>query len=855
MIPLRLSISGFLSYQNSVNIDFSNFHLACISGANGAGKSSILDAMTWVIFGAARSKNDAVINQKSTAAEVRLEFAYENQRYRIQRTKAVNKGQVLEFQVFDSDAASWRPITEHNITETQKRIESILRMDYDTFTNASFFLQGKADQFTQLPPGRRKEILSNILGLEIWEEYRIITREKRRVLEQTQQRKLSLIEEAEKELAEEPQIKQRLLQFQQELQEQLEQKALLNQLFEQAKQIQQSRTYLQQMIDSIKDTINKNERELSELDEQVENLITQNEKFESILTKESEIQKAYTEWKNLQQQLEELQNRSMLFYQLQQELNQAKQEIKNEETRLTTEYQNLHKDYQQIELTNTEIPLLSEKLIDLTQKSQSYQEKISRREEIQEQLEEAQNTFTTKRAEITQAELTLKNLRKRYHEFHQAGPECPFCNQPLTETHREQYETLLTQEGNQLKDLIQNLDHETELLQTQISQQRENLQQIHRTQQDLQNLTAQIATLQQQLQQKENLQIDWKQNKENYFQKVSNLLSTENFSISARETVNQVSEKITALHYDPLQHETIKVKESAARQSEIDFQELQIAKAKLETTTIQLRDLKKRRQKLLDGLAENRTQLALQEEMFSSQYENLPDLQQIESDLDQKQINISRLNQFMGAETQKLNFLENKQKQLRELRLENDQLTIRINRYKNLEDAFGKNGVPALLIEQSLPEIENHANDYLERLTNGNMSIKFQTQSEYKDKKRTDKKETLDILISDQSGHYRAYEMFSGGEAFRINFSIRLALSQVLTKRAGARLQTLVIDEGFGSQDVEGRQRLVEAINLVQKDFERILVITHLEELKEVFPTRIEVHKTTNGSMVEVIHR
>jgi DNA repair protein SbcC/Rad50 len=61
-----------------------------------------------------------------------------------------------------------------------------------------------------------------------------------------------------------------------------------------------------------------------------------------------------------------------------------------------------------------------------------------------------------------------------------------------------------------------------------------------------------------------------------------------------------------------------------------------------------------------------------------------------------------------------------------------------------------------------------------------------------------------------------------------------------------------VIDEGFGSQDTLGRQRLVEAINLVKDDFAKILVITHLDELKDSFPTRIEVEKTDRGSMVTV---
>ncbi len=75
----------------------------------------------------------------------------------------------------------------------------------------------------------------------------------------------------------------------------------------------------------------------------------------------------------------------------------------------------------------------------------------------------------------------------------------------------------------------------------------------------------------------------------------------------------------------------------------------------------------------------------------------------------------------------------------------------------------------------------------------------------------------------------------------------------MLARRTGARLQTLVIDEGFGSQDALGRQRLVEAINTVRKDFAKILIITHLDELKEAFPNRIEVEKTPRGSSVRVM--
>ena len=111
--------------------------------------------------------------------------------------------------------------------------------------------------------------------------------------------------------------------------------------------------------------------------------------------------------------------------------------------------------------------------------------------------------------------------------------------------------------------------------------------------------------------------------------------------------------------------------------------------------------------------------------------------------------------------------------------------------------------------------------------------------------------ETLDIEIRDEAGK-RPYQLYSGGEAFRINFAIRVALSQMLARRAGAHLRTLFIDEGFGTQDDEGRNKLVEAINAVQEEFALILVVTHIEELRDQFPVHIAVEKTPDGSRISI---
>lgn len=223
MIPRHLRISGFLSYRDSVELDFDLINLACISGHNGAGKSSLLDAFTWSLFGEARGRGTDVINlsQDVKAAEVALTFEYEGNVYRVQRTLPRGKSTVLEFQVLDSEKKAeggiWRPLTEKSTRETQARIEHTLQLDYETFINASFFLQGKADQFTQKKASERKAVLSTILGLEIWDAYKDRTAEKRKLLERDVDEIDGRIAEIDAELSEEDVRKMRLQELESSL--------------------------------------------------------------------------------------------------------------------------------------------------------------------------------------------------------------------------------------------------------------------------------------------------------------------------------------------------------------------------------------------------------------------------------------------------------------------------------------------------------------------------------------------------------------------------------------------------------------------------------------------------------------
>lgn len=147
-----------------------------------------------------------------------------------------------------------------------------------------------------------------------------------------------------------------------------------------------------------------------------------------------------------------------------------------------------------------------------------------------------------------------------------------------------------------------------------------------------------------------------------------------------------------------------------------------------------------------------------------------------------------------------------------------------------------RHGIPSEILKTFIPDLENEADRILQRLTGGSMSLRLPTTVEIKAGER----ERLEIEVR-RHGAVRPYEGLSGGGKFRVDFACRVALSKVLARRAGRAVDCLIVDEGFGSQDPDGRERLFEAIEAVQGEFGLILVITHLDELLDRFPTRFEV--------------
>ncbi|RLD08799.1 MAG: hypothetical protein DRI65_01200 [Chloroflexota bacterium] len=852
MIPVSLEIAGFLSYKDPVEIDFTGFDLACISGQNGAGKSSILDAMTWALFGRARKHDESVINLASETAQVAFTFEYEGNLYRVVRTNPRGKTSAVEFHLHEGGNGSWRPLTESSLRETDQKITDILRLDYETFINAAFFLQGEADQFTQHNPSDRKRILSQILNLGIWEDYRKKTFQKRRESESEITRIEGRAAEIRSELSEEDERRQHLGGLEKELAESVKERTRKEQELSEMEQYHQSIADQAQISDDLDRQVEQKQQKLENLREKLIPRTEEQESYYEVMDAEEQIKKDFSEWEKDKKALAALDQTAKKFLAEERERQKPLAEITSEKARLEQELENLKAEKVSLEDSSDRITSLEDRLEEIAAETSETTKELEVLEQKRQQLEEAQQSLADARADNPVLFEEMKKLEKRIQDLDEAGGvDCPLCGQPMPKKERSELIDDLKARGKEMGDRYRENKVVLSEAEDQVNSLKEEIKVFASANKKLRALTTEHEKhnleLTQLLSQKE----DWDKKGKKRLKAIQDQLDNETFAPEAHKALAKIDKELKNIGYDPAEHDRIRKQVEKGETYQARMQELEKAKAALaplERDIADITDAIETERKELDELTQaQKNSISMLDDLIA----HAPDLKKAEQELltCKEQENI--LQRQVGAAQQKVSVLKTQKERLENLDQELISFREKVRLHKQLELAFGKNGVPALLIEQALPLIELKANEILGRLSNGAMSIQFITQREYKDKKRTDLKETLDIQIQDRAG-IRDYEMFSGGESFRINFAIRLALSHVLAQRAGARLQTLVIDEGFGSQDEIGRQRLTEAINLVKDDYKKILVITHIDQLKDTFSTQLAVEKTPTGSAVSV---
>ena len=972
MRPIKLEIEGFTVYRDRQVIDFSNLNFFIIKGKTGSGKTSIVDAITFALYGKVprysvrRSHHKMVMSRNSDRMRVSLEFSVGTRRYKVERFYRT-KPESYEVRAYDGDKR-----LDLGKNEVERWVEKITGLDYRTFTKVIVLPQGEFDELLKpREPRERRNILIRLLDLQLFEEMRILASERFRQL--TGERE-ALTEELErlKDVStesiralekEKSRIEKNLKDIQSEItkaEEELgrareveklreEEKKLLHRLVElekkeaEFKELEERLSRAKRILPFLPyiDRVEDIERQLRDRRLERERLTKESIKIKSEL---SELRNELSAVENMAKEIptlrEELQNTLLTLEklkdarqnilragesmkeaeELERECKKLKKALTQIETRIKKGESLIEETQRELEATEVdeeryrELLRLREKIrfnIQTRQKEKELKERLIKTErdiekltiqlkEEREKLKEAQEQF--KRSSVL-------SLAKRIRESLREGDTCPVCGGVYHHIHQQEpegVEGISEEELELIKEGVIRTEKELSSLQSRreviaeelssLPDKEERLPSEEKVEEELKSLE-ELRTKKREMERK----------LRKFNERMAELLKERQALSSRLERFSTRSQMLKAEAEKTLKN----IRE------EIGITETSSIRRKIEALTQKSKDLKSK----IEEIEKKRDELSQKEKAISQKLITLKtSLKGIEKEIEQREKErestlrklIPIFEEFgdlkkvkeLSLEKEKIEKLEEeieRFKRDRELtgeklkdvrqKLKGEKDTPRLKEteekleslQKERELLFTRKGELSSEIARKkeslgrkeeikdrLKEIEKDLR-VLERIKEDLKSDRLQDFAASLMLSRIVEKageyllrftgvyelhidERGDLAVLDRSqGAVRSVSSLSGGETFLASLSLALGVSDILSARS--HLESLFIDEGFGTLDDETRERVSDILQLVKQNINRMVgIISHIPDLGERFHQRIEVIREEDSSRVKVFY-
>ena len=842
-----------MCYRGNVpTLSLESIHVACLSGNNGHGKTALLDSITWALWGKSRARTqEELIHQGQRNMRVELEFMAQDQRYKVTRiygkTNRSSTGKT-ELNLSVLLGTDYTSIMGNTIRDTESQIIDIVKMDYETFISTSYLMQGDSSHFTKSKPTERKKILADVLELTYYDRLETLAKTKSRNLKTKINSNKAIIEIRSQDVAIKesiindlteaslsiekltPQLEKKSQQLSKLHKQEIELTSLITESGNITSSVQLSKTEVIRFHDQKA----KQEEEIKHLQEilsQSEQITHKQNLLKELRIESADLSKSLLKTRDLESRRIELQH---LIDLENQKLDTRASSIQGViDNQLKPSIKEIPDLIDQIEKSKAHSKYLAEK-------SQLFAQKFSESEKISDHIRKIELENKSLHAQ-------MDKTRKSFDQLEGSQAICPLCTTPLSPMDRDHVRNEYMRQGkessHQFKhniEMIQKLNEDKTALNISLQESKEQLDQ------SILSNERKIATLNTRLNECEKSSIELcKLN--NDLESLQETLRNNSHSTEQQKEIKQLSKRLNEIDYNPRRHNEV--------EKEIEdltpFSELA---GSLYTAEENLRHLKTSLSGNICAINKINNNIDKWQLELNAITEKIKLYSNTQNDITACKHEINRFQELLSSNQ----FIRQKAtldlKNIATLEDEIDLMASDVktaseeaNIYDELSAAFGKNGIQALMIERAVPQIQETTNQLLTQLTDNRLSVKLELHEGRIDRLTGVRSEELYINISDEIGT-RSYETFSGGEAFRIDFAIRIALSKLLSARSGAPLPILFIDEGFGSQDSFGQERLIEAIQSIQGEFEKIIVITHIDQMKEQFEDTIEVVKTDQGS-------
>lgn len=870
MIPKKLTIINFQSYgEEAQELDFDLFRIACLTGGNAAGKSSLIEAMAWCIWGKGRTGRDGLINEN--AADMQVSFLFETNRriYRIVRKAARKKNggttEQIDLHILSPEEGTYSSLNENTLRLTQQKILDLVGLDYDAFISSSFISQGKSNEFSLKSPKERKEILARILRVDRYAFLSEKAREKTKALGDEINYLSGKISSLSEDLSRTEKLRTNLDSISSEIKNAEKQLADLTDAYAivdrqliKLKELElESKSLRSQLggMDSQKKELDVRSKKLGEEEADLRTLVDSRDTIEQNLRKADTLKKELAELEQVTKTVEKL----------------RREDVRLESARMLKTEKAAHRAEtleSALQTSDTALSRLEEKIKQLQTDRKALLEWSKEKEELETSTRKFEKELTEKdrfMRSLSLVENRINTLLENLDEIKKKGLElksiegtiCPLCHSTVDDAHKEHVLEEYRERYRKIENQIEHERSEKTRLEAVLLDLEKKQHEFTTGQQKLQVLLPKLSVLAERLKQLEELETAYLETGKTRETQAEELLkirdSLASGAVAAQEIrqLEEINSEIALLGYKPEVHEAVKAELETLSDAENRSGALKMAAQRLEKLTAEQNACRKE----LSSLETAQRKLTGRMDDIASMLANKPEIEQrhavSERERKSAEQSLQQLLVYRESLKKSLDELKEKQKQIKSLKKELGDKEESRYVLGILQEAFGIQGIQSLLIENAVPQLEEQANSILGKLSQDQMTFEIRTQKQRINKNVT---ETLEIAISDAQGEVRDYDSFSGGEKFRIDLSLRIALSKLLSMQSGHGINLLVIDEGFGTQDEEGLDCIIDSIHGITDEFEKIVLITHLEKLKDAFEVKIAVsRKPERGSVFSLV--
>lgn len=796
MLLKSLTLRNYRKYKNT-SVEFPDGVIGII-GLNGVGKTTLVEAIGWVLFGhhAARTTKEQIKREGASPQEpcsVALEFELDSDRYEVVR-EMVGKNLVPKARLVIN-----RKLITNNADEVTAVIEAKIGMDYMSFFTSVFARQKELNALSAMRAGDRKKLVLRMLGIERIERgIQAIRDDKRGKEKRIEGIKAATVDKEDR-------MKIDVLKSKREEAENAKE-ALLPII----KDIEASTRVKEQEVGGSKEDLELATRTYERYVALNNNLGERRSDLKNVRKRKDEMEKELNGLFVKKEQHEGIADKEAHYFQM--------REKKEELDALREKYQRKLELMEREEKTSLELQKREGNIMGLKQQSAEFEgveeqvEDVKRRiDEVQKQKQIIHSSLGALKSLTVEHKKEIEESKGKKKEIEDLGPEgeCPMCERKLG----IHYEGLI----KKLHDEIQTKKEKLYSFFTKYKSKKEELASLEREEElliqkdkELDKRVMEKRTLDMRIEHEGRELERWKKERELIKTDLKTLIAVEFDDNAYKDVISAIKE------LEVVYREILGLRAEIGRIEDVE-NNLRIIRELERKTSEDVTNL----QRQIEELAFDKQEYEEKRVRYERKTEELNELRLTLLEKRNEFENVCReIERLIEEQEEQKRLLEEKEKEETEIL------------YLSLLEKL-MNDFKVYMVGRIRPMLSDYASGMLRRLTDGKYSV-------------LELDENYDVFIYDDGTPYEI-NRFSGGEEDLANLCLRLAISAVVAERSAIQTNFIILDEIFGSQDAFRKRNIILALNELSKKFRQIFLITHIEDVKDHMEYVLRVTEDEEG--------